>query len=75
MIEAFTSTDGQLLTLTDAQFGLAATVTRVEKGFAVTFIDTDSENIIATRTYDDKMRAIAYARGLISSPTGEDNER
>ena len=58
MIEAFTSNDNQFLMLTDARFGLAATVTRVEKGFAVTFIDTDSENIIATRIYTDKLRAI-----------------
>lgn len=61
------------LTLIDADFGLCVTVTPVSKGFAVTFIDSDAEAIIATRLYDDKARAYAYAHGLISgtkSPIG-----
>lgn len=51
--------------LIDPKFGLAAIVTRVSKGWSVTLIDTDSENIIDTRVFPDELRAIAYARGLI----------
>jgi hypothetical protein len=54
------------LTLIDAEFGLCVTVTPVFKGFAVTFIDSDADAIIATRLYDDKAKAHAYAYGLIS---------
>lgn len=54
------------LTLIDDVFGLCVTVTPVSRGFAVTFIDTDSENIIESRIYTDKLRAYAYAYGLVS---------
>lgn len=53
------------MTLIDPKFGLAAIVTKVSKGWAVTFIDTDSENIIDARVFPDESRAIAYAKGLI----------
>jgi hypothetical protein len=59
--------DSQVLTLSDPAFGLAVTVTAISKGYAVSFIDTDAEEIIATKIYPDKMRAIAYARGLVSA--------
>lgn len=58
--------DDDKLTLIDDEFGLCATVTPVSKGFAVTFIDTDTENIIESRLYTDKLRAYAYAYALIS---------
>lgn len=54
------------LTLIDADFGLCVTVTPVSKGFAVTFIDSDADAIIETRLYDDKVKAYAYAYGLIN---------
>ena len=55
----------QILTLSDPVFGIAVTVTKVSKGYAVTLIDTDAEDIVGTKIYPDKLRAIAYARGLI----------
>jgi hypothetical protein len=54
------------LTLIDPKCGLCVTVTPVSKGFAVTFIDSDADAIIASRLYDDKARAYAYAYGLIN---------
>ena len=55
----------QIFTSTNTQYGLAVTVTHVSKGYAVTFVDMDSENIIETRIYKDKVSAIAYAQNLI----------
>ena len=53
------------MTLIDPKFGLAAIVTRVSTGWAVTFIDTDAQDIIDARVFSDELRAIAYAKGLI----------
>ena len=64
----------QVLTLTDPEFGLAVTVTQTKKGFAVTFIDTDSENIIGVRIYPEKLRALAYAHGLIPNQLAKTEE-
>jgi hypothetical protein len=61
--------ENQILTLTDPDYGLAVTVTTVSKGFAVTLIDTDAEQIVGAKIYPDKLRAIAYARGLIPQNT------
>lgn len=58
--------DSQVLTLVDPVYGIVVTVTKVSKGFAVTLIDTDAEDIVGTRIYPDKLRAIAYARGCVS---------
>jgi hypothetical protein len=45
---------------------MVATVTPIERGYAVTLIDCDSQNIVATRIYpkDKNAQAIAYAREL-----------
>lgn len=56
----------QVLTLTDIDYGLAVTVTKVSKGYAVTFIDTEAEAVIASRVFSDKLRALSYAHGLVS---------
>ena len=62
--------ENQILTLVDPVYGLAVTVTKVSKGFAVTLIDTDAEEIVGARVYPDKIRAIAYARGLVPQNVG-----
>ena len=56
----------QIATFIDAKYGIAATVTETKRGYAVTFLDTDAEQIIETRIYpiDKRANAIAYARGL-----------
>ena len=56
----------QIATFINPDFGIAATVTETKRGYAVTFLDTDAEQIISTRIYPtDKLNnAIAYARGL-----------
>lgn len=61
------NTDSKVLTLSDPEFGLAVTVTAISKGYAVTFIDTDAEEIIATKIYPDKLRAMSYAYGLVGA--------
>ena len=50
---------------------MAATVTPVERGYAVTLIDCDSQNIVATRIYpkDKGPQAVAYARELAFGKT------
>lgn len=59
---------------TDTKFGLQAVVERAAKGIAVKFIDTDADQIIATRVFPDgaefdpMVRAIAYAKSLITQP-------
>lgn len=60
----------QVLTLVDPVYGLAVTVTKVSKGFALTFIDTDAKEIIVARVYRDKGRAMAAARGLVPQNVG-----
>lgn len=55
----------QVFTRISTEYGLAVTVTAISKGYAVTFLDTDSENIIETRIYKDQAGAIGYAQTLI----------
>ena len=62
--------DDQILTLSDTVYGIAVTVTKVSKGFAVTVIDTDAGEIVGAKVYADKLRAIAYARGCVSENVG-----
>jgi hypothetical protein len=52
---------------TNTEFAIAATVTPISKGYAVTLIDTDSEQIVGSRIYpsDRKEDAIAYAKFLV----------
>ena len=56
----------QVVTFTNPEDGIAATVTETKNGYAVTFLDTDAEAIIETRIYphDMKPQAIAYAQNL-----------
>jgi hypothetical protein len=51
---------------TNPVYGIAAIVTSIKKGYAVTFLDTDADAIITTRIYphDMKPQAIAYAQNL-----------
>ena len=56
----------QIYTRVNTEYGLAVTVTRISKGYAVTFIDHDSGNLIETRIYQDEAAAIAYAEKLIA---------
>lgn len=56
----------QIATFINPDFGIAATVTRTKRGYAVAFLDTDAEQIIETRIYplDMETKAIAYAQSL-----------
>lgn len=58
--------DKQTATFTNPDYGIAAIVTETKKGYAVTFLDTDAEDVIETRIYPHNMQAqaIAYARKL-----------
>ena len=56
----------QVFTRINTQYDLAVIVTQVSKGYAVTFIDSDSENIIEMRIYKDQESAVAYAEKLIA---------
>lgn len=60
------TTPDQLATFTNPDYGIAAIVTSIKKGFAVTFLDTDAEEIIGVRIYPHDMaaQAIAYAQNL-----------
>lgn len=56
----------QIATFINPDFGIAATVTETKRGYAVTFLDTDAEQIIETRIYplDMETKAIEYAQSL-----------
>lgn len=56
----------QVFTRINPEYDLAVIVTQVSKGYAVTFIDSDSENIIEMRIYKDQESAVAYAEKLIA---------
>ena len=56
---------GNIYTRVNTEYGLAVFVTQISKGFAVVFIDHDSQNLIETRLYQDEAAAIAYAEKLI----------
>lgn len=58
-------------TFSNLAHNMTATVTPVERGYAVTLIDCDSQNIVATRVYpkDKGPQAIAYARELAFGKT------
>lgn len=47
---------------------MTAIVTPVERGYAVTLIDVDSHNIVATRIFPKNQgpQAVAYARRLVN---------
>jgi hypothetical protein len=54
-------------TFTNTEYNVAAIVTEISKGFAVSLIDCDSEEIVGTRifTKDREADAIAYAKFLV----------
>ena len=56
----------QIFNLINAEYNLAVTVTNVSKGYAVQFIDIDSQNIIETRIYKEEAKALAYAKNIIA---------
>lgn len=60
------NTSNQIATFTNAEFGIASIVTNTKKGYAVTFLDTDAEEVIQTRFYphDKQSSAIEYAKSL-----------
>lgn len=60
------TTPDQVATFTNPDYGVAAIVTSIKKGYAVTFLDTDAEAIIETRIFPHEMaaQAFAYARKL-----------
>ena len=45
--------------------GLSVTVTETERGFRVSFVDTDSGFVIETRVYPQRDDAVAFAKTLI----------
>jgi hypothetical protein len=54
-------------TFINNEFNTAAIVTEISKGFAVSLIDCDSEEIVGTRIFpkDREADAIAYAKLLV----------
>ena len=56
----------QVATFINVLDGIASLVTKVSKGYAVTLIDTDAEQIVATRIYPPTMfdQAVAYAQKI-----------
>jgi hypothetical protein len=54
-------------TFINNEFNTAATVTEISKGFAVSLIDCDSEEIVGTRIFPKEREAdaIAYAKFLV----------
>jgi hypothetical protein len=54
-------------TFTNTEFNIAAIVTETSKGFAVTLLDCDSQQIVGTRIFsaDREADAIAYAKFLV----------
>jgi len=51
----------------DEEYNMSAHVSRKINGsWCVHFIDNDSHNIVEVRIFPDKLRAIAYARGLVN---------
>lgn len=57
----------QIATFADVANGVASIVTKTKKGFAVTFLDTDAEQIIETRIFPNADAATTYAENLIHS--------
>lgn len=56
----------QIYNRVNTEYGLAVMVTRIKTGYAVVFIDQDSQNLIETRLYQDEAAAVAYAEKLIA---------
>ena len=56
----------QVATFVNVLDGIASLVTKVSKGYAVTLIDTDAEQVVTTRIYPPTMfdQAVAYAKKL-----------
>jgi hypothetical protein len=56
----------QNATFINVLYGISALVTKIQKGYAVTLIDTDAEQIVATKIYPPAMydQAVAYAKKL-----------
>lgn len=56
----------QVETFVNVLDGIASLVTKVSKGYAVTLIDTDAEQVVTTRIYPSTMfdQAVTYAKKL-----------
>jgi hypothetical protein len=56
----------QILTLVNEDYGITSIVTKVSKGYAVTLIDTDAEDIVGSKLYPPEQlgEALAYAAKL-----------
>jgi len=59
----------QVATFVNVLDGIASLVTKVQKGYAVTLIDTDAEQIVATKIYPPAMfdQAVAYAQKIANA--------
>jgi hypothetical protein len=59
----------QVATFVNVLDGIASLVTKVSKGYAVTLIDTDAEQVVTTRIYPFTMfdQAVAYAKKLANT--------
>jgi len=59
----------QVATFINVLDGIASLVTKVSKGYAVTLIDTDAEQVVTTRIYPPTMfdQAVAYAKKLANT--------
>jgi hypothetical protein len=59
----------QVATFINVLDGIVSLVTKVQKGYAVTLIDTDAEQMVTTRIYPPTMfdQAVAYAKKLANT--------
>jgi hypothetical protein len=56
----------QIATFANPELGIVSLVTTVQKGFAVTLLDTDAEMIVATKIFPLAMlvQAVNYAKAI-----------
>jgi hypothetical protein len=56
----------QIATFANIEYGIASLVTQISKGYAVTLLDTDAEQVVATKIYPSNMlaQAMVYAKSL-----------
>ena len=59
----------QVATFVNVLDGIASLVTKVSKGYAVTLIDTEAEQLVTTRIYPPNMfeQAVSYAKKLANT--------
>jgi hypothetical protein len=66
-IAMYVSSPNQIATFPNAEYGVASLVTKISKGYAVTLLDTDANEVLPNVTiYPFSMlpQALAYAKNI-----------